>query len=601
MKKSSLNFITIFVSSALILAGCSLNSDEDGYSIFKNQSGNLVSASEVTSSHYSSEPIEVNHSTATLTIDGLSSGKTIWMTKTNPSGKPTDYPRYVTSASGINLASGNISSSGSTGGGIIDWITDFLGGNGSEQSPIPCLTAQLNANLAQSLNESSARSAAAVSEPLKSVTQINPVENSTTKEIYVDTNQAMTTYAKQNATLRAKGTNCYVWVIDKYYGTPTDNGQIIDSTIATNIAKTFDEIYPMVRQVFGNESDKMIYQTADGKTYIDTEGMSKFSDTGPKVNIVVYDIASDYKAGQSGGTVGYFYAKDYYYQVNNGAAAYSNSGKYFYIDAYFAANKTEMVYSTLAHEFQHMVDFGVKTLDTNGKNSSSSWYNEMKSMLCEDIMKNYFKSKFSDKFSDEDSPFSRLPMFCRHYYDIGLEYDKNTPGVYYSYANNYAFGAWAARNYGGVSFIKDIATNPYVDVESITDASGEDIEKMLKKFSAACIINKENYGFNQSPASKITYSEGSNPYSYPLDKVNLWELDAILPKTAAQHNAQVPGGISNYYSFKGPVYFGYKDEQSLRPYGIVLAKIGTAQGTSVTINFNTSGIDDAQRTYIIIQ
>lgn len=608
MKKSTFKFISVFMLSALAFAGCKLNNDDDdGYSIFKSKSGELVTASGTDTQTYraSTSPniIPVSNTTATLTINGLSTGQKIWMTKTNPTSKATEYTRYIESASSISLATGNVSSGTSDGGGIIDWITGILTGNGNEESPIPCLTTQLNANLALELSESSARSAFALSEPLQSVTQINPVVNSTTKQIYVDTNSAMTSYAKKTATLRAKGTYCYVWVVNEYYGSVTDKGQTINSTIAQSIADTFDEIYPMVRTVFGNESDKIIYQDSTGNLKIAPDGMSRYSDTGTKVNIVVYDIGNDYSTKQSGGTVGYFYSKDYYVQneTYTDVRAKSNTGKYFYIDAYYAANKTEMVYSTLAHEFQHMVDFGVKTVETNGNKISSAWYNEMKSMLCEDIMKNYFETKFSGKFSDEDSPFARLPMFCRHYYDNGLEYKNGSPDVYYSYANNYAFGAWAARNYGGVSFINKIAKNPYVDVDSLTAASGENIETMLKKFSAACIINKENYGFNKSPVSTITYSEGSNPYSYPLDKVNLWQLDAVLPTTHAQHYAQAKTEISKYYSFKGPVYFGYNDKQTLRPYGIALAKVGTTQGPTITINFNTNNIDDAQRTYIIIE
>ena len=603
MKKSTFKFISVFMLSALAFAGCKLNNDDDdGYSIFKSKSGELVTASGTDTQTYraSTSPniIPVSNTTATLTINGLSTGQKIWMTKTNPTSKATEYTRYIESASSISLSGGNISSGTSDGGGIIDWITGILTGNGNEESPIPCLTAQLNANLALELSESSARSAFEPSEPLKFVTQITPVVNSTTKQIYVDTNSAMTKYAKKTATLRAKGTYCYVWVVDGYYGTVTDKGQTINSSIAKSIADTFDEIYPMVRTVFGNESDKIIYNDGTGNLKIASDGMSSYSDTGKIVNIVVYDIGNDYNPNSSGGTVGYFYSKDYYYNYNKSAAAYSNAGKYFYIDAYYAANKTEMVYSTLAHGVQHMVDFGVKTVETAGKVSSSSWYNEMKSMLCEDIMKNYFETKFSGKFSDEDSPFGRLPMFRRHYYDNGLEYKNGSPDVYYSYANNYAFGAWAARNYGGVTFINKIATNSSVDVDSITAASRANIESMLKDYTAACVINKSDYGFNKSLTQN---SFTSNNYTYPLDSINLWELNAVLPTTYAQHQKQARSDISKYYSFKGPVYFGYNEKQTLRPYGIAIAKVGTTQGPTITINFNTNNVDDAQRTYIIIE
>ena len=121
---------------------------------------------------------------------------------------------------------------------------------------------------------------------------------------------------------------------------------------------------------------------------------------------------------------------------------------------------------------------------------------------------------------------------------------------------------------------------------------------MLRDYSAACVINKSGYGFNKSLTQN---SFTSNNYTYPLDSINLWELNAVLPTTYAQHQKQARSDISKYYSFKGPVYFGYNEKQTLRPYGIAIAKVGEAQGASVTISFNTNNIDDAQRTYIIIE
>jgi len=83
--------------------------------------------------------------------------------------------------------------------------------------------------------------------------------------------------------------------------------------------------------------------------------------------------------------------------------------------------------------------------------------------------------------------------------------------------------------------------------------------------------------------------------------VDLWDLSEILPEFYQIHNQQVPKGISTYYSVVGPVYFGYNSQQDLRPYGFTLSKIGVANSTVVTLNFNTTDIDDAQKTYIIIE
>lgn len=601
MKKSIALVISI---SLAIFSGCKISDDDDGSgfsfsSIFTSHSGTIVTATESVNASYSasSSPtiIEVSPKTAQITISGLSANKTLWMTKTNPTEKEISagYTRAVSSGTNISLANGNITSSGDSGGGLIEWITDFFGGNGSQAEG--CLSTKLNAKLALELEESSARSISFDDEPLlaTATAEVN-YSVGATKQIYVDTDSSISKFLKKPSTLRAKGTYCYVWVVDEFYKT-TKGGKYVDSAIAQSIATNFDKIYPMVRKVFGNESDEII-----GSNSI--SNMSNYSDTGIMVNIVVYDIGNDYSAKNGGGgVVGYFYSKEYYSEFisKSPETQYTNKGKYFYIDSYYAANKTAMVYSTLAHEFQHMVDFGVKTMAAKKNNksvSSSSWYNEMKSMLCEDIMKNYLKTNNTD-FTDEDSPFGRLPMFCRHYYDVGLEYLQSGYNERYTYANNYAFGAWAARNYGGVSFINKIATNTSVDVESITAASRENIETMLKNYTAACVVNKSGYGFNKS-LTQSTFS--SNNYYYPLDAVDLWNLNTVLPKTYAQFS-QNTKGYGAYYSFSGPAYFGYNSQQALRPYGITISKVGVSTGSTVTLNFNTNNIDDAQRTYIIIE
>ena len=62
--------------------------------------------------------------------------------------------------------------------------------------------------------------------------------------------------------------------------------------------------------------------------------MEDYSSTGTKINIVVYDIGNDYSLSenQKCGIVGYFYAKDYFYNYSEKGVT-SNNGKYFYIDS----------------------------------------------------------------------------------------------------------------------------------------------------------------------------------------------------------------------------------------------------------------------------
>ena len=534
---------------------------------------------------------EIDSTVGTLELSGLSSGQAVYMIKTNPTDSAISaaYTRYVSSAEGISLSSGNVSSSStSSSSGGTSASSPWSHGHGSNH----CRTLSLNENLNPASLISSSR---ASSSSLYAATQISPVVDETTKSIYVDNDSDISTFKSRTSTLRALGEYCYVWVVGDSSSTTYwteeslssgSGGEQINSEIAQSIADNFDKIYPMVRNVFGNESDNLIY---GGKQY----SMETYSDTGTKVNIVVYDIGMDYSSSSGGDVVGYFYAKDYYTGSSQSVCKYSNSGKYFYIDAYYSANYTSMVFSTLAHEFQHMVDWGVKYMEQDI--STETWFNEMLSMLCEDMMKQYLEENNCD-FSDDDSPLSRLPMFNCHYYDTGLEYKTSgTYDVYYSYANNYAFGAWLLRNYGGMALLNKLSTNAFADIDSIENATGFSMETLLKEYGKACLINESGSGFNLAVDSEDYSWEG---YNYPLDAINLWSLEESLPDL--YETCSSSSSYSSFYTFDGPVYFGYNKQQEIRPYGFTLSKVGTVTDSEAEITFSTGTSSGSQKVYILI-
>lgn len=560
-----------------------------------DKSGQLIEATKTSSVKYQHDDdkpniIEVPVDASQMEISGLKNGQKIWFTKTNPTkiAIAAKYTRYISSVKNISLSESTASRE------AVDLSPSFS-----------CVSLDLNANL-PSIEQFQERAADNGSE--NQVSKIIPVVNETTKEIYVDKDNDIKQFEEKIATLRAVGENCYVWVVgdknDTTYWTDEDfvkTTQKVNSEIVQKIAGCFDKVYPMVKKVFGDESDLLLYRGW-------TVNMDEYSDTGTKVNIVIHDIGGDFGKTSTNGMLGYFHSKDFYHQYTIGVTQYSNSGKYIYIDAYYSANETCTVLSTLAHEFQHMIDFNTKTISTfnSTRLTSSTWYNEMKSMLCEDIMKDYFKKLYPEDFTDEDTPWQRLPLFCRNYYAVGLEYKTGENNVYYSYANNYAFGAWAARNYGGISFINRLSTNNSVNIESIQDAAGVSITEMLRDYTAACVIQKEDYGFNK----KVTQDDSDlrekficDDYDYPLDAIDLWNLKEILPDS---YYSYLHPRINSNYSFTGPVCFAYNARYDLRPYGIGLVSVGTVNFADenesiVTLNFNTENIDNAQRTYIIIE
>lgn len=433
---------------------------------------------------------------------------------------------------------------------------------------------------------------AVVAEPMRTVKAIAASDGSSKKSLWVDIPATKTgfsekssdgKYTKRPATLRAVGNYCYIWVLDSYFASPA-SGSKISSEKAQVLADKFDALYPLVRDVFGKESDKMI----DTRDLVD---ISSGSDTGTKVNIVVYDIEGDYEPGQEGGTLGYFWAKDYYTaaaakESGDATIGLTNCGKYFYVDSYFLNEAPEMLYSTLAHEFQHMINFGQKNMrsETDQAGSqvlvSQTWSNEMMSMVCEDMVQEYLGVQ------DKDSPIARLPWFCQNYYLSGLTDWLGGDFVQVSYAGAYAFGAYLARNYGGKDLITQIATNKYVDQEAITQAlkstgRNETFDSVFKKYAQALVLDNAPSAANAPSFNKSVpgIGEGKRMKAIDIFKVQFQdkELYPILLDTNA--NSRV----------------------DLRPYGFTLHSIGyTDSAGEIQLTFS-SPVEDEEKVYILVQ
>ncbi|MBQ8385101.1 MAG: hypothetical protein IJX45_07720 [Spirochaetaceae bacterium] len=431
---------------------------------------------------------------------------------------------------------------------------------------------------------------AVVAEPMKSVTSSNLAVGET-KELWVDLPKSgvgtyeskfvgTTYYTKRPATLQAKGNDCYIWVLNSYFDDSSASGSKISSEKANALAKKFDELCPLVREVFGTESDKMI----------DTSGLveiSSGSDTGTKVNIVVYDIEGDYEPGQESGTLGYFWAKDYYTaaaaaESGDATIGLTNCGKYFYVDSYFLNEAPEMLYSTLAHEFQHMINFGQKYM--NNRVSSQTWSNEMMSMVCEDMVQDFLK------VSEEASPISRLPYFCLGYYRSGLTDWLSDANVAYSYAGAYAFGAYLARNYGGKELITQIATNKYVDQEAITQAlksiGNETFDSVFKKYAQALVLDNAPSKANAPSFNKSVPGIGEGKMMKAIDIFNVQSQDEL------GQPPKVRPGLMNTDA---------NSRVDLRPYGFTLHSIGyTDSAGEIQLTFS-SPVEDKEKVYILVQ
>lgn len=352
--------------------------------------------------------------------------------------------------------------------------------------------------------------------------------------------------------LRAKGEFCYIWVPDEYWG---EHYNSVSEEIVTKLKEKFDSIYPRVTNVFG---------------YPDSvENL--------RIHILIFDIYSDSKSGQ---VFGYFMPKDYgsYEEIYR-----SNECCMFYLDAFLTRKLPNMAYSTLAHEFQHMINYYNKTLRaSNTTEGTQTWFTEMLSMLCEDMLQTFLGIK------EEDSPIARMEYFNSGYYSHGITEWQNNQ---ISYAYTYAFGAYLVRNFGGIKLLEAIAKNKQTNKSAIEKALkelgyDETFDSVFLKFSQALIYEDSNkLTFNKNITEKL------NGYEYAFNAFNIWE------KKNGTYTKLGFIKVSNY----GPICFSVSDTKSIRPYGFTIHTQDSWQKiTTDTLTINLIRQEDSSIDYQFI-
>jgi hypothetical protein len=279
------------------------------------------------------------------------------------------------------------------------------------------------------------------------------------------TNQTQSPYTWNtiNATVRYSGSYCRVWVADDRFtsSTTTDTtDNAINSDQAIALGQKFDVIYPVETGLLGYEYGGSYTQDKDG----DYEAGGIDGDN--LINILVYDLCSD---SSSGGMLGYFWSKDYYSPkgsfTDSGTTYYSNKAEIFYLDTYWLDSEPDTIYSTLIHEFQHMINFNRKSIQHNLASSAS--YNEMLSQAAEETI----GTKIG--IPDSDLPWQgRMNLFTDSYGSYSLTSWQTSSGYpnLSSYAITYAFGSYLIHNYGGAALLAAMESNNKTDINSIVDA-----------------------------------------------------------------------------------------------------------------------------------
>ncbi len=353
------------------------------------------------------------------------------------------------------------------------------------------------------------------------------------------------------ATLEAIGYHCYVWV----WSTNKDSlvlpaDERLSRSEAELVADKFDLIYPLQTNLFGHEY---------GGGVEESDALYGGIDSDPRVHLFFYDILADYDPDEDlqSGIVGYFHGKDEYTTIVG-----SNRAEILYFDTGFYLNKPEVVYSTLIHEFQHMIHFNRKALAHNLQ--SPTWYNEMLSLLAEDVI----GSHADVGIAEEGLPWTTRPgLFCTGYLDEGLtEWGSSLQ----SYSQKYLFGAWLARTRGGPDLIKAMIDNSLVGtasilgaVQSLAPASAPEFPDLVADFVSALSFQGSGSGLNTT----ITGTIGGIDYSLPGFDLWSYNTSSFLSSYAdyflqSRNRGPVIALANTYMTRVGPNSFSLHSESS---------------------------------------
>ena len=319
-----------------------------------------------------------------------------------------------------------------------------------------------------------------------------------------------------------------------------------------------------------------------------------------EITILLCDIEDD--NSPDGGVIGFFWAKDnfkdaYVYQPDPGQPNYfpyhSHERIMFYIDAVMLANPfppgrwEEEVASTLAHEFQHMVNFYQKLVVAGAARGPDTWINELCSQSVEDLLADKLLvpgprgvDGTEGSAGPLNNPNGRLPLF--NAYDSVSLSDWGDSGLLQSYSASYAFGAYLTRNYGGAGLIRAMVQSPLTGPDQIVAAVSERTGRqetfggLLQRWSLALLLSDhldapDEYAFNTGDF----FLSSTGGQSYRVGSINFfnYQRDGYPGATGpALYSGSGLVGTTPPLPASGILYLAADNATGTRTWSVVLPK-----------------------------
>ena len=349
--------------------------------------------------------------------------------------------------------------------------------------------------------------------------------------------------------------------IDTAYGKKTlviwlEDGNSLSQSSIDELSGIFlksggsNDIYDWVTNIFGKEwgSDA---EEIDAKLIANSD----------VIDILIYDM-NNY------GLAGYYWGKDNFKKSSIDA---SNEKVMFYLNSELLKKNPKETYTTLTHEFQHMIHFYQRSVRKGIEDSA--WYDELMAESIEDLISTKIEymgprnvSPYDGTAGSPGNKGGRFPTFNK-YNTVSLTTWQNSTQ---DYSKVSAFGTYLLRNYDGAALLNRMMYSENQDEYAILDATKESsFAKLIADWGSAVMLSDII-----NPGEKYTYNFGDFKYSsfngtiYEMGSINffnyapnpLFKSSAILDKNA------------NLY---------YKVGSNLR--GIVNLNINIPNGADITI------------------
>ena len=377
--------------------------------------------------------------------------------------------------------------------------------------------------------------------PQRSMSSLQPTANSVgDTHTFLDVPNDIPATVRKIVTDSAVPLTAVVWVADASWGTGCSLSFCVTQQMVDAVASKFlqeggnNDVYDWVTGVFGVPWGPHEYPGA----LIDSATA--------QIDILLYDIHGDNST--TGGTLGFFWAKDLYVPGGPGVPAglpfsISNQKLMFYLDSVLLAAPDDgaawdithfwpsRMMQTLAHEFQHLIHYYQKLVVTDSDPVSEAWLNEMSSEVAADLVADKLEVHGPRGVAHGDGTAGapgngrgRLPRY-NFYNDIQVT---AWDSLLENYSINYALGAYLARTYGADVFTR-IVQNDQSGTEAIEAAvgGGTTFGQILRNWAVANVLSddpsaSDPYRYNTgtwrtSTAGGVTYALGSiNLYNYEI-------------------------------------------------------------------------------------